>query len=155
MTGFNPADHPRAGSGQFTAKARTEPDITLAAEAGDVDAEYERWETVTRQVAALLPSNMLDDGDGPTIFFGSRAADDNFGDHAFIRVPADGLDEERLFHWQFQTESFPERLPSGYHEVSEVSEHLTIDSDPADVAAWIQEQMWKYKTPPLRIPDDV
>ena len=86
---YDPADHPRAGGGQFTTTPRSEPAVDLdpaAAVDGDYEAGYARVENATRKVAELLPTNLMtDDGGGPTIFFGSRDAADNFGDHAFLR----------------------------------------------------------------------
>lgn len=120
-------------------------------------AEYERWTCATERVAQLLPSNQIDhDGDSPAVFFGSRLADDNYGDYAFLRPPGVFTSEPHLdLHWQFATEDFDERLPSGDYAHYEVAEHLTIDSDPHAVAAWIREQMDKHGTPALRIRDDL
>lgn len=159
MTSFNPTEHPRAGDGQFTTKARSEPSFVLDLDA-QTEAEYEaaeaHLETATRKVADLLPSNAVSwEGDGPSIFFGSRDADDCFGDYAFIRIPADGFEKDPHLdlHWQFQTEDLPQEAQTAgapYPPASVVSEELTIDSDPREVAAWIQAQMDRCGTPPLR-----
>lgn len=154
MTSFDPAEHPRTGGGQFTTKARTEPTFTLDMDT-QTEADYEaaaaRLETLTQRVADLLPSNVVAwEGDGPAIYFGAREAHDNFGDYAFVRLPADGFEDTSLdYRWQFSTEDFPEKLESGYHNAQEVAEHLTVDSDPHEVAAWIREQMDKHGTPAL------
>lgn len=116
-------------------------------------SEYERWTQATQRVADLLPSNQIDhDGDAPAIFFGSRQAADNYGDYAFLRPPGAFTSEPHLdLHWQFATEEFDEPLPSGDFARYEVAEHLTVDSDPHDVAAWIRARMHKHGTPPLTV----
>lgn len=160
MTSFDPTEHPRAGDGQFTTRARTEPGFTLDPDA-QTEAEYEaaaaHLETMTRRVAELLPTNAVSwEGDGPSIFFGSRDADDNFGDYAFIRIDADGFEDPSLdLRWQFSTEDRSEPFPSGRHSEHEVAEHLTIDSEPQEVAMWIREQMDKHGTLALRLRDDL
>lgn len=115
-------------------------------------AEYRRWDAATKAVAELLPSNGMDDlGDTPSIFFGSREDDTCFGDVAYLRPPGLAEDEPHLdLHWHFQTEDTGQKYPSGFYSDVQVAEHLDINSDPREVAAWIRQQMEAYGTPALR-----
>lgn len=102
-----------------------------------------RDDGITRAVAAQLEGvEVWDEGGGTTIWFGSRGEPGATGDHAFI-VP-DGDDAGR---WQFQTEDTGSPTPSG-HRTEVITSDLTVESDPAVVAAWVREQADTYGSAP-------
>jgi len=143
---FDPAGHPRGGDGQFTTTPRDEADVALHAE---LDADYAKVNAASQAVAALLPGAVVsDEGGGPCIWFGSRT-DNGYGDCAYALTRGEAGGEPDTHQWKFATEDVGTPYPPGYYVDANESE-LTIESDPAEVAAWIRTQVAQYGSPPIR-----